>query len=134
MQEQTTLDEVKQSFEQWRATKLHQREPTPKELRAQVKAIAPYYSRHQIINALAITAEQMARFVPKDKAPDSLKIRHDAPSNAFIEVPVTKYLTPQPRSTSARVLTITRSDGLSWTLAEASQDVISESLLLFFRG
>lgn len=134
MQERTTLDEVKQAFEQWRAGKLHQRERAPKDLRAQVKAIAPYYSRRQIINALAINEDQMDRYVPRNKITDSCAMLNDLPSNEFIEVPMAEFLTTQPKPSPGLILTITRSDGSSWALAEASLDVISESLRLFLRG
>ena len=134
MQERTTLEEVKQAFEQWRTGKLHQRERAPKDLRAQVKAIAPYYSRRQIINELAINEDQMDRYVPRNKTTDSCAILNDVPSNEFIEVPTAEFLTTQPTSAAGLVLTITRGDGSSWALAEATQDVISESLRLFLRG
>lgn len=134
MQERTTIDEVKQAFEQWRARKQHQRERAPKELRAQVKAIAPYYSRRQIINALAINEDQMDRYVPRNKTTESCAMLNDVPSNEFIEVPMAEFLTTQPKSAPGLILTITRGDGSSWALAEATQDVISESLRLFLRG
>ena len=134
MQERTTLDEVKQAFDQWRAGKLHQRERAPRELRAQVKAIAPYYSRRQIINVLAINKDQMDRYVLRNKTTDSCAIRNDVPLNEFIEVPMNQFLTTQPKSAPGLLLTITRSDGSSWALAEATQVVISESLRLFLRG
>lgn len=134
MEERTTLEEVKQAFKQWRAGKLHQREPAPKMLRAQVNAIAPYYSRRQIINALAINEDQMDRYVPRNKATDSSAIRNDVPSNEFIEVPMAEFLTMPPKAVPGLVLTITRGDGSSWSLAEATQDVISESLRLFLKG
>lgn len=134
MKERVTLDEVKQAFEQWRAGKLHQRERAPNELRAQVKAIAPYYSRRQIINALAINKDQMERYVPRNKITESYPILNDVPSNEFIEVPVARLLTAQRKPALGLSLTITRGDGSSWALAEATQDVISESLRLFLRG
>ena len=134
MQERTTLDEVKQAFELWRAGKLHQRECAPKDLRAQVKAIAPYYSRHQIIKTLAINEDQMDRYVPRNKTSDSCEMSNEVPSNEFIEIPMAEILTTQPKSVPSLVLTITRGDGSSWVLAEATQDVISESLRLFLQG
>ena len=134
MQDRITLDEVKQAFEQWRAEKLHQSERAPKDLRDQVNAIAPYYSRRQIIHALAITEDQMDRYVPQNKITNSCAILNDVASNEFIEVPMAEFLTTQPKSVPGLVLSITRGDGSSWTLAEATQDVISESLHLFLRG
>ena len=134
MQKRTTLDEVKQAFEQWRAGKLHQRERAPEELRAQVQAIAPYYSRRQIISALSINEDQMGRYVSRNKTTDSCAMLNDVPSNEFIEVQMTELLTTQPNPAPGLILTITRSDGSSWALAEATQDVISESLRLFLRG
>lgn len=134
MQERKTLDEVKQAFDQWRAGKLHQRERAPDALRVQVQAIAPYYSRRQIIHGLAINEDQMDRYVPRNKTTDSCAMHNDMPSNEFIEVPIAEFLTTQPKLAPGLILTITRGDGSSWALAQATQDVISESLRLFLRG
>jgi hypothetical protein len=135
MQERITLDEVKEAFDQWRAGKLHQRERTPRTLREQVKAIAPYYSRQHIIKTLAINLNQMNRYDPSNQriAADA---RFNEASNEFIEVPIPalpKIEQPQS-SASGLLLSITRSDGSCWTLTEATQEVISESLCLFLRG
>lgn len=134
MQERTTLDEVKRAFEQWRAGKLYQRERAPTYLRDQVKAIVPYYSRRQITEALAINQEQIERYT-LCKHPAKLgETLDDVPAlNEFVEVPMPELPTTQSKSVSSLMLTITRGDGASWALADATRDVISESLCLFLR-
>jgi hypothetical protein len=134
MQDQITLIEVKQAFDQWRARKRHQRENAPKDLRAQVKAIAPYYSRQQIIKTLAINSCQLDRYVQKNQSTESGVILNELSSNEFIEFSMPELPKTYPKSVSALVLTITRGDGSSWVLSEATQDVISESLRLFLRS
>lgn len=132
MQKQISLEEVKRAFEQWRLGKVHQRERVPNELRIQVKAIAHYYSRRQILNELSISNAQMERYVVKNKNTESYT--HNAPPNEFIEVPMPRFLKEQHKPASALSLTITRGNGSSWILSEATHDVISESLRLFLQG
>ena len=134
MQERTTLDEVKQAFDQWRAGKRYQRERAPKDLRAQVRAIAPYYSRRQITDALAINKEQIDNYILCNQPTKSGEALDDVPSREFIEVPIPELPKTQSKLVSGLLLTITRVDGSSWALTEATQDVISESLCLFLRG
>jgi len=134
MQDQITLNEVKQAFDQWRAEKRHQRESAPRDLRAQVKAIAPHYSREQIIKELAITTDQMNRYVQQNQSTESSAMLSDLSSNKFIEFPMPELLKREPKPVPGLVLTITRGDGSSWALSEATQDVISESLRLFLRS
>jgi hypothetical protein len=134
MQDRITLDEVKQAFDQWRAGKRDQRERASSDLRAQVKAIAPYYSRRQIIKELAITTDQMNRYVEQNQSTESSAMLSDLSSNKFIEFPMSELLKREPKSVPALGLTITRGDGSSWALSEATQDVISESLRLFLRS
>lgn len=134
MQERTTLDEVKQAFDQWRAGKLYQRKRAPKDLRAQVRAIAPYYSRRQIIDALAINNEQIDRYILCNQPTNSDEMLDDVSSREFIEVPIPELTKVQPKLVPGLILTITRGDGSSWALTEATLDVISESLRLFLRG
>jgi len=132
MQKRTTLDEVKQAFDQWRAGKLYQRERAPNDLRAQVRAIAPYYSQRQITDALAINKEQIDRYILCNRPTKSEETLDDELSREFIEVPIPELPKMQPKLVLG--LTITRGDGSSWSLTEATQDIISESLRLFLRG
>ncbi len=134
MQKRTTLDEVKQAFDQWRAGKLYQRERAPKDLRAQVRAIAPYYSQRQITDALAINKEQIDRYILCNQSTKSDDTLDDVPSREFIEVPIPELSKTQLKLVSGLNLTITRGDGSSWALTEATQDIISDSLRLFLRG
>jgi len=135
MQERTTLDEVKRAFEQWRAGKLYQRERAPTYLRDQVKAVAPYYSRRQITEALAINKEQIERYTLCNSPTKLGETLDDVPAlNEFVEVPMTKLPETQSKSVPELMLMITRRDGSSWALSEATRDVISESLCLFLRG
>lgn len=90
MQDRITLEEVKQAFDQWRASKLHQKERTPKALCAQVKAIAPYYSKQQIIKTLAINLKQMNQYDSSNQPVDA-DAKYNEASNAFIEVPIPSY-------------------------------------------
>ena len=134
MQDKTTLDEVKHAFDQWRAGKRHQRENAPRDLRAQVKAIAPYYSRQQLIKTLAINSCQLDRYVQQNQSTESGAILNELSSNEFIEFPMPELPKTHPKSVQSLVLTITRGDGSSWVLSEARQDIISESLRLFLRS
>ena len=135
MQDRITLTDVKQAFEQWRADKLHPTERTPKHLRRMVEAIAPYYPRRQIITSLAITADQMSRFIRDKKDIDAVSHPfNDMPSNEFIELPIPVLSKIKHALIPSATLTITRSDGASWAVSEASLDIITESLHLFLRG
>lgn len=134
MQERTTLNEVKQAFDQWRSGKLYQRERAPKYLRAQVKAIAPYYSRRQITEALAINKEQIERYILCNHSTNLSETLDEVSAlNEFIEVPIPELPKTQTKPVPGLILTIARSDGSSWVLADVTRDVISESLCLFLR-
>jgi hypothetical protein len=134
MKERTTLEEVKQAFDQWRLGKLYQGEHVPKDLRAQIRAIVPYYSQRQITEALGINKEQIDRYVLCNQPTKSGEALTNVVSREFIEVPIPELPKMQPKSAPGLILTITRGDGSSWSLIEATQDVISESLRLFLRG
>lgn len=135
MQNRVTLNEVKQAFSEWRSSKLHRTEKTPKRLRKQVAAIMPYYPRREILASLAITDEQMRLYVSRSQEEQSISAQaNDLASNEFIELPMPELPTIKHELTPSTSLTITRCDGASWTISQASEDVISESLRLFLRS
>ncbi len=135
MQSRVALNEVKQAFLEWRTSKLHRTEKTPKHLRKQVAAIVPYYSRREILASLAITDEQLRLYVSKSQEEQNISAQsNDIPSNEFIELPMPELPIIKHELTSSTSLTITRCDGASWTISKASEDVISESLRLFLRS
>ncbi len=134
MQNRATLIEVKQAFSEWRSSKLHRTEKTPKDLRNQVAALVPYYPRREILASLAITDEQMRLYVSNQEARTISAQDNDLLSNEFIELPMPELPIVKHELTPGASLTITRCDGASWAISKASEDVISESLRLFLRS
>ncbi len=135
--EQPTLEQVRQAFKTWRDTRTYGREKTPLHLWELVRAIALFYPRRKIEIALSITKEQLDREAPVKEFGKPTYEPQEYPEPNFVELSISELKTAQRLASplmSGMALTITRGDGSSWAIAEARQDIVTESLRLFLRG